>query len=220
MARIARIIAANYPHHITQRGNRRQTTFFCEEDYLVYIDLMTQWCRHYQVAIWSWCLMPNHVHLIAVPQTTEGLARSIGEAHRRYTRHVNFRENWRGHLWQGRFASFPMDEQHLLATARYVEMNPVAAGLVKRPEDYRWSSARAHLAGKDDDLVKVAPLLNLVPDWSNFLALSSEDELDLFHRHERTGRPLGASDFIETLEQTLGRALQPQKPGPKKNSDN
>lgn len=220
MARIARIIAANYPHHITQRGNRRQTTFFCEEDYLVYIDLMTQWCRHYQVAIWSWCLMPNHVHLIAVPQTTEGLARAIGEAHRRYTRHVNFRENWRGHLWQGRFASFPMDEQHLLATARYVEMNPVAAGLVKRPEDYRWSSARAHLAGKDDDLVKVAPLLNLVPDWSNFLALSSEDELDLFHRHERTGRPLGASDFIETLEQTLGRALQPQKPGPKKNSDN
>lgn len=96
MVRIARIIAPDYPHHITQRGNRRQTTFFCEEDYLVYLDLMAHWCRHYKVDIWSWCLMPNHVHLIAVPQTTEGLARAIGEAHRRYTRHVNFRENWRG----------------------------------------------------------------------------------------------------------------------------
>ena len=111
MARIARIIAPNYPHHVTQRGNRRQPTFFCEDGYLVYIDLMAQWCHHYRVDIWSWCLMPNHVHLIAVPQTTEGLARAIGEAHRRYTRHINFRENWRGHLWQGRFASFPMDKQ-------------------------------------------------------------------------------------------------------------
>ena len=220
MARIARIIAPDYPHHITQRGNRRQTTFFCEDDYLIYIDLMAQWCRHYRVDIWSWCLMPNHVHLIAVPQTTEGLARAIGEAHRRYTRHVNFRENWRGHLWQGRFASFPMEEQHLLATARYVEMNPVAAGLVKHPEDYRWSSARAHLERKDDELVRVAPLLDLVSDWSSFLSLSSEDELDLFHRHERTGRPLGTHCFVETLEQTLGRVLQPQKPGPKTDNDN
>ena len=172
MARIARIIAPNYPHHITQRDNRRQTTFFCEDDYLVYIDLMAQWCLHYRVDIWSWCLMPNHVHLIAVPQTTEGLARAIGEAHRRYTRHINFRENWRGHLWQGRFASFPLDEQYLLATARYIERNPVAANLVERPEDYRWSSTRAHLEGKDDELVKVAPLLDLVPNWSNFLSLS------------------------------------------------
>ena len=113
MARIARIVAPGYPHHITQRGNRRQPTFFCDEDYLVYIDLMAQWCRHYKVAIWAWCLMPNHVHLIAVPETPEGLTRAIGEAHRRYTRHINFRENWRGHLWQGRFASYVMDEKYL-----------------------------------------------------------------------------------------------------------
>lgn len=218
MARIARIIAPNYPHHVTQRGNRRQPTFFCEDDYLVYIDLMAQWCRHYRVDIWSWCLMPNHVHLIAVPQTTEGLARAIGETHRRYTRHINFRENWRGHLWQGRFASFPMDEQYLLATARYIEMNPVAANLVERPEDYRWSSTRAHLEGKDDELVKVAPLLDLVSDWSNFLSLSPPNELDLLYRHERTGRPLGTHGFVETLEQTLKRVLQPQKPGPKRKS--
>lgn len=216
MARIARIIAPDYPHHITQRGNRRQTTFFCEDDYLVYIDLMSQWCRHYNVDIWAWCLMPNHIHLIAVPKTADGLARAIGEAHRRYTRHINFRENWRGHLWQGRFTSFPMDEQYLLATARYVEMNPVAAGLVEHPNDYPWSSARAHIEGKDDKLVKVAPLLDIISDWSSFLSLSPTDELDLLHRHERTGRPLGAHSFVETLEQTLGRVLQPQKPGPKK----
>ncbi|MDD2463976.1 MAG: transposase [Desulfobulbus sp.] len=162
--------------------------------------------------------MPNHIHLIAVPQTTEGLPRAIGEAHRRYTRHINFRENWRGHLWQGRFASFPMDETHLLATARYIEMNPVAAGLAQQPADYRWSSARAHLAEEDDELVKVGPLLDLVPDWEQFLELSPIEELDLLRQHERTGRPLGDKGFVEALEQTLGRVLQPQKPGPKKKS--
>ena len=159
--------------------------------------------------------MPNHVHLIAVPETTDGLTRAIGEAHRRYTRHINFRENWRGHLWQGRFASFPMDEHHLLAATRYIEMNPVAANLVEQPEAYRWSSIHAHLAGQDDTLTSVAPLLELIPHWHDFLSLDNNTEIDQFHRHERTGRPLGDTDFIATLEQTLGRTLKPQKPGPK-----
>jgi putative transposase len=113
------------PHHITQRGNRRQTTFFCEEDYAAYLELMSQWCAQEGVQVWAYCLMPNHVHLIAVPETEDGLRRAIGEAHRRYTRRVNFRQRWRGHLWQGRFASFVMDESYLLAAARYVELNPV-----------------------------------------------------------------------------------------------
>ena len=215
MARIARVIVPGYPHHITQRGNRRQKVFFCDDDYLAYIDLMVLWCRRHQVDIWSWCLMPNHVHLIAVPQNEEGLARAIGEAHRRYTRRINFRENWRGHLWQERFASFPMDEQHLFAAARYIEMNPVAADLAEQPEDYRWSSARSHLAGQDDDLTKVAPLLDLISDWKGFLHLSPPEEIDLLHRHERTGRPLGSDGFVESLEQILQRTLRPQKPGPK-----
>lgn len=216
MARIARAVAPGYPHHITQRGNRRQQTFFCEEDYLAYIELMAQWCLTYHVEIWAWCLMPNHVHIIAAPRTEEGLARAIGEAHRRYTRRINFREKWRGHLWQERFASFPMDEQYLLATARYIEMNPVAAKLVEKPEDYRWSSARAHLSGVDDELVHVSPLLELVPDWRSFLKLTPQDEIDTIQRHERTGRPLGAEGFTEKLELALGRTLKPQKPGPKK----
>ena len=215
MARIARVVAPGHPHHITQRGNRRQQTFFCDEDYLAYLDLMAEWCRKCQVDIWAWCLMPNHVHLIAVPHSEEGLARAIGEAHRRYTRRINFREKWRGHLWQERFASFPMGESYVLAAARYIEMNPVAAHLVEHPGEYRWSSARAHLDGKDDGLVKVAPLLDMVGNWGSFLCLSSDEELGLLHRHEQTGRPLGANTFVERLEQTLGRALRARKPGPK-----
>ena len=112
-----------------------------------------------------------------------------------------------------------MDEKHLLVAARYIEMNPVAAKLVAHPREYRWSSCCAHLEGKDDHLVKVAPLLELVSDWSNFLSLSSTEELNLMHSHERTGRPLGASAFVESLERTLGRALRPKKPGPKKKGE-
>ena len=124
MARLARVVVPGLPHHITQRGNRRQQTFFCDEDYEYYLELMGQWCTVHQVEIWAYCLMPNHVHLIAVPQSPDGLRLAIGEVHRRYTRMVNFREGWRGHLWQGRFASFVLDEPYVLTAARYVELNP------------------------------------------------------------------------------------------------
>ena len=112
-----------------------------------------------------------------------------------------------------------MDELYLVAAARYIEMNPVAARLVQKPEDYRWSSARAHLVGEDDELVKVAPLLELVPDWRSFLMLTLSDEVDVMHRHERTGRPLGRNGFVEKLEVALDRILRRKKPGPKKNSE-
>ncbi|MBF0632719.1 MAG: transposase [Magnetococcales bacterium] len=170
MARIARVVAPGLPHHITQRGNRRQQTFFEEQDYQVYLDLMAEWCERFDVEIWAYCLMPNHVHLIAVPTVADGLRLAIGEAHRRFTRHINFRMKWRGHLWQERFASFPLDEEYLLAAIRYVEFNPVRARLTALPEEYPWSSARAHLSGQDDRLVKTKPMLELIPDWSLFLA--------------------------------------------------
>jgi len=148
MARLARVVVPGYPHHVIQRGNRRQQTFFEKGDYQAYIELMAEWCEQYGVAIWAYCLMPNHAHLIAVPEDEQGLRRAIGEAHRRYTRHVNFREGWRGHLWQGRFASFVMDDEHLLAAARYIELNPVRAKIVRKPHRYRYSSAQAHLEGR------------------------------------------------------------------------
>jgi len=218
MARIARVVAEHYPHHITQRGNRRQDTFFCDDDYRYYLQLMAAWCSKYRVKIWAYCLMPNHVHLIAVPESEDGLRRAIGEAHRRYTRQINFREKWKGHLWQGRFSSFLMDEKHLLTATRYVELNPVKAGMVSTPEEYRWSSAKAHMEGRDDTLVTVKPLLGMVEGWRQFLSGDvSGDEYELLRKHERTGRPLGSKSFIKRLETKLSRILSPQKGGrPKK----
>jgi putative transposase len=216
MARLARVVIPGMPHHITQRGNRRQTTFFADDDYEAYRELMGQWCREQGVEIWAYCLMTNHVHLIAVPGSEDGLRRAIGEAHRRYTRRVNFREGWRGHLWQGRFASFVMDEPYLLAAARYVELNPVRAGLTDAPSEYRWSSARAHLKGRDDGLVTVSPLLQMVTSWRRLLnSAATEEEMAQFREHERTGRVLGDDKFQERFEKKLGRILRRQKPGPK-----
>lgn len=219
MARIARVVAAGVPHHVTQRGNRRQQTFFGEDDYRLYHATMAQWCTRWGVSIWAYCLMPNHIHLIATPAAADGLHRALGAAHRRYSRHINFRQGWRGYLWQGRFASFPLDGSYLLAAARYVELNPVRAGLAARAQDWAWSSARAHLAGQDDGLVHVAPLLDIVGDWQGFLHSDlREDELAVLRRHARTGRPLGNEAFVERLEGTLGRILKPRRPGRKPRS--
>jgi len=216
MARLARAVAPGLPHHLTQRGNRRQEVFFSAEDYEAYRGLLAEHCAAAGVALWAYCLLPNHVHLIVVPPSAEALRRAVGEAQRRYTRRINFREAWRGYLWQGRFASFAMDERYLLAAARYVELNPVRARLVRRARDWRWSSARAQLAGRDDGLVEVAPLLGLVPDWKAFLAAGlAEDDHEALRQHERTGRPLGAAGFVEALEARLGRNLKPRKPGRK-----
>ena len=219
MSRIARVFVPGIPHHITQRGNRRLETFFNEADYREYLFLMSQWCNRCKVQIWSYCLMPNHIHLIAVPDAEDSLCKAIGEAHRRYTRYINFRKNWKGHLWQGRFASYPMDEQHLIAAARYIELNPVRARLVKAPGDYKWSSANAHLQGKDDILVKVEPLSAIVKSWHDlFVGGVTETEQEKLLSHERTGRPLGSEAFLARLEKMTNRRLTKQKPGPKKSN--
>jgi putative transposase len=216
MARLARVVAPGLPHHVTQRGNRAQETFFSDDDYRAYLDLMSESCRARGVDVWAYCLMPNHVHLIVVPESEDALRRAIGEAHRRYTKHVNFLHGWVGHLWQGRFTSFPMDETHLLAAARYVELNPVRAKLAKKPSDWPWSSARAHLNGTADPLVKADPLLDMVPDWQAFLADGLDDKTaETLRRHEHTGRPLGGEAFLESLETSLDRVLGPQKRGRK-----
>jgi len=216
MARIARVVVPGMPHHVTQRGNRRQDTFFRDEDYEAYIDLMSEWCGKNDVGIWAYCLMPNHVHMIAVPESEQGLSRAIGEAHRRYTRMINLRKRWTGYLWQGRFASFPMDEHYLLAAVRYVELNPIRARMVSRPEEWRWSSASAHLSGIDDRLVKAQPMLDRVSDWRALLASGDERLYEEVRRHERTGRPLGSKRFIRRVSQLLGRDLEIKRAGRKK----
>ena len=214
---MARVVVAGYPHHVTQRGNRRQQTFFSDDDYRAYKQLVAEWCAREGVEIWAYCLMPNHVHLIATPQTADALRAALGEAHRRYTRRINFAQDWRGHLWQGRFASVVLDGPHLLAAVRYVERHPVRARLCKHAWKYPWSSAAAHVAGRDDDLVKVAPLLGLVPDWRAYLASEADAaQIEALRQHERTGRPLGSPAFVRALESLLGRPLARQKAGRKR----
>jgi putative transposase len=216
MARMARVVIPHIPHHVTQRGNRKQRVFFEADDYQQYKTLLARHCNEANVQVLAYCLMPNHVHIVMVPHSEDGLHRSLAETHRRYTRYINFRENWRGYLWQGRFASFPMDEVYLYSAVRYTELNPVRANLCTRAELWPWSSAAAHFEGKDDDLVKVGPMLAQVTDWEGYL--SDSDPVDISKellQHERTGRPLGSEDFLERMEQITGRVLRPQKPGPK-----
>jgi putative transposase len=216
MARLARVVAAGAPHLVTQRGNRGQNVFFSDSDFELYKSLLADGCRLAHTAILAYCLLPDRVHLILTPRDEDGLRAALGESHRRYTRQINTREGWRGFLWQGRFASFPMDAAHILACARIVELAPVLAGLTKRARDWRWSSARAHLSGKNDELVRVEPLLTQVNDWREFLAEGANTEQrELFRSHESTGRPLGSPAFVGRLEKRLGRTLARQKPGPK-----
>jgi len=191
-------------------------TFFREEDYQTYLSLMAEWCRKLRVSVWAYCLMPNHVHLIAVPETEEGMRMAVGEAHRRYSAMINRRQKWTGHLWQGRFSSFPMDEAYLFSAVKYIEMNPVRANLTADPYAWRWSSAKAHAEGKDDILVNVSPLLEMVGDWRSFLSEADEEDTDKIRRHERTGRALGNDTFLDSLELSLMRPVKRQKAGRKK----
>ena len=216
MARLARVVASGVPHHVTQRGNRRQPVFFSDADYRTYLHLLHEQSLRWGLDVWAYCLMTNHVHLIVVPRQDVSLTRAIAETHRRYTRAINFREAWRGYLWQGRFASFPLDEPYLLAAIRYVERNPVAAGIVEQPEDYPWSSARAHVGRQADAVLGPCFLTDQIRDWRGFLA--SAEPVDRTHRLEqamRTGRPCGDGRFLYRLETQLGRRLQRAKPGPK-----
>src|SRR5437868_4685727 len=169
MTRLARIVVPGLPHHVTQRGNRREAIFFEDGDQEIYRDLLAEQARKAGVEVWAYCLMPNHVHLILTPQAAEGLGRAVGEAHRRYTNFINARGRWTGHLFQARFSSVAMDEDHLLAAVRYVSLNPVRARLVARAEDWPWSSVRAHLAAADDGLVRVQPVLERVGDLATLL---------------------------------------------------
>jgi putative transposase len=160
---------------VTQRGNRREALFFQDGDQEIYRDLLAEQVGKAGVEVWGYCLMPNHVHLILRPEQADGLGRAVGEAHRGYTNFINARGRWTGHLFQSRFASVAMDQSHLLAAICYVSLNPVRARLVSHAEAWPWSSVRAHLAGRDDGLVTVRPVLDLVPHFADLL-WSDQDE--------------------------------------------
>ena len=219
MPRMARLVVPGHPHHVTQRGNRRQQTFFEEADYLAYIDILSALKDRAKVDIWAYCLMPNHVHFVAVPQQEQSLAKLFGAAHHRYARRVNVINEWQGHLWQERFRSSVMDEEHLLAAVRYIELNPVRAGICAAAENWRWSSVHAHLCDKPDKLVSASPMLKQIHDWRRYLSDESSPELlDNLRAQTRVGRPAGGISFIESLEETTGRRLRLRKPGPPSSS--
>lgn len=194
--------------------------FFQERDYNLYKSILAETCEAEGVDIWAYCLMPNHVHLIAVPRSIDALARTFREAHRRYTSYINKREGWSGHLWQDRFASFVMDEPYTLMAARYIERNPVAANLIDRAEAYPWSSAAAHLSGCDDGLVNVGPLLAMVPDWLGFINAGEKPQAEtMLQKHLQSGLPLGSENFIAEVELKTGQTLQRRPRGRPVNRD-
>src|SRR5436305_5450367 len=216
MARLARVVIPGHPHHVTQRGNGRARTFFGDGDYALYRDLLAENCHAAGVDVWAWCLMPNHVHLVLVPSDPDGLRRALARVHRHYAGIVQARRKRSGHFWQGRFGAVAMDEAHLAAALRYVSLNPVRAQLVQRAQDWRWSSVRAHLRGKDDGLTTLAPVRDRFPQFADLLA--GEPEADLFERlraAESIGRPIGDDRFLARIERRIGRSLKPGKRGPK-----
>lgn len=220
MARIARVVAPGCWHHVTQRGNRRQIVFFADADRAMYLQLLTQHCRRASLEIAGYCLMGNHVHLVVIPVSDTGLAKALGRTHGDYARWLNIQRGEVGHVWQNRFYSCPLDERHQWEALRYVELNPVRAGLVRQAWDWPWSSAAAHVRGVD-----AAGLLNLAEwevrwgagRWREILELGFVDNVILERIREatRTGRPAADEDFVVELEARMRRLLRPQKRGPK-----
>lgn len=220
MARLARVIVPGLPHHVTQRGNGRARTFFSDGDYALYRDLLARECHAASVSIWSWVLMPNHVHLVLVPSDPDGLRRALALVHRRYAGHIHARRKRTGHFWQGRFGSVAMDEAHAAAALVYGVMNPVRAGLVERAEDWPWSSATAFLGRRGDGVTDVAAVRRVFPRLRALLTRDAPEEaMARLRQAETIGRPIGDDDFLTGLETRLARLLRRAKPGPKPADD-
>lgn len=217
MPYIKRIVALHHPHHITNRGNRRQPIFFRDEDRIFYLNLLHRYGKRFGLHFLAYCLMLNHIHLVAVPLKIKSMSLTIRETHRKFSIHINLIKNWQGTLWQRRFYSFPLEGAHLYETLRYVENNPVRAGIVKRAEDYPWSSAPAHVLGRSDILVLPNKLAVQKRAWSAYLREPvDKSELNEIRNRSRSGRPFGGDVFITHLEKTLGRDLKIKRAGRKK----
>lgn len=215
MVRISRIVIPDYPHHITQCGVRSIDVFNSDEDHHAYLSFLAEEAPRSGMEILAWCLMTNHVHFIAVPHKKTSLARGFGEAHRRYTRMKNFAQGVRGYLFQGRFSSSVLDEKHLLAAIRYIELDPVKANLAKNAWEYQWSSASFHAGETESDpLVTDRMLFGLITDWKDFLADGMNcGEADRIRKATKTGLPVGDDTFITRVADLVGRDLDKRKPG-------
>lgn len=220
MPRIARLCAEGYPHHVTQRGNNKGQVFFDDEDKGFYLDVLKRYKDKYALKIWAYCLMENHVHILAVPKRSESLAKGIGGANLLYTQYINRKYNRSGRLWQNRFFSTIVEkEPYLWAVVRYIERNPVRARIVKKAEDYAWSSARAHVLGMGDVVLTSENWFDEkeMKSYREYLRIDDEKVNASIRQATSTGRPLGSEAFMKKLEKIFERDIIPKKGGrPKK----
>lgn len=218
------MVVAGAPHHVTQRGNRREDVFFSDDDRQRFLQLFLDYSRNHGLSTLAYCLMTNHVHFVCIPARPESLADTFKPVNLRYAQHVNWTQDLSGRLWQGRFFSCVLDGPHLWSAIRYVERNPVRARLVRKGENYPWSSAAAHCGLRSDPLLTPLPKgLAVRPDqWSEYLAEGDlPDEIERLRVCTRTGRPAAEESFVKRLERSLGRPLLAKPVGrPKKETDN
>jgi putative transposase len=210
MPRIARIVGVGYPHHIVQRGNNRENVFLDQTDYQKYLSFLTRYSKEKEIAILAYCLMENHVHLLVIPQEEEALAKMMQGVALCYTQYFNRKEGRTGRLWECRYQSTVIDgERYLWAVSKYIESNPVRAGIAKRPEDYSYSSAKAHILGRQNPLLK-EPLFDK-DEINQYRKLMKSDEdkrvLKEIRNQTRLGKPLGDEGFLESLSERLGYSL-------------
>ncbi len=211
MPRTARIVVPNLPYHITQRGNYRQGIFQDNEDRLSYLSWINDYSKKYKLSIFAYCLMDNHVHFIVIPREEDSLAKVFSISHMRYSQYFNKKKKASGHLWQGRFYSCVLDEDYLVAALRYVERNPVRAGIVRKPWRWKWSSAGVHV-GQGDGVINLENITTLIDttaeEWKEYIDLDeNEEEVENIRKHTLLGRPLGTKDFIAKLGKRIGMVL-------------
>ncbi len=220
MPRLPRIAIAGVAHHVTQRGNNRQDIFFTVEDRSFYLEWLTRYAAEAGLDIVGYCLMTNHIHLLLVPHEADSLAEGLGRAHWRYSQMVNRMHGRSGHLWQGRFFSCALDEEHAYRALAYVERNPVRAKMVRNAWDYQWSSAGAHTGQTTPpawlDMKRWSRWTD-ADTWKFELRQDSKETMEAVRFHTRRGRPLGSDDFVAKMESALGHRLRPMPVGrPKK----
>ena len=217
MARFPRVVAVGVPHLVTQRGNGRQVILENEADRTTYLELLRQYSELHGLSLLGYCLMSNHVHLIAIPQQADALAQALKHAHGRYAAYWNARRSSTGHVWQGRFYSCPLGDTHLWAALRYVELNPVRAGMVAAAEQWRWSSAAGHCGAAPANAwldMETWRTRWTVLEWSRYLAdRESQTDVTELRQFTHTGRPLGTPDFVTVLEKSTLRSLIARRPG-------
>lgn len=212
MPRIARLVVPDYPHHITQRGNYRQDVFRDDADRRQYLEFIADYSQKYNLEILGYCIMNNHVHFLVIPKKEDSLAMVFRIAHTRYSQYFNKKMNAHGHLWQGRFYSCVLDDRRLLATARYIERNPVRVKVIKKPVDYAWSSAKCHSGILHKNIIDTNSLFRYIDieqsQWIDFIDKSDEpDDISMIRKYTMTGRPLGSNSFIQKLEKMFDERL-------------